>query len=153
MPGRLYQAGGPRTANQRWTTDLDEALAGSGARSFMDCAATGDRPKRGPPGDRRGAKHIFIEEADGAHGRRKRWRLARAGRPAPALKHGVIQDKLFLPGFAKLVVRQQVRVSSAAILSVKIDAGSWIFDGTEQECQRPSWNYRKIRGRRPCASI
>ena len=32
------------------------------------------------------------------------------------------------------------------ILSVKIDAGSWIFDGTEQECQRPSWNYRKSEG-------
>ena len=32
------------------------------------------------------------------------------------------------------------------ILSVKIDAGSWIFDGTEQECQRPSWNYRKSDG-------
>jgi hypothetical protein len=29
---------------------------------------------------------------------------------------------------------------------VKIDAGSWIFDGTEQECQRPSWNYRKSDG-------
>ena len=32
------------------------------------------------------------------------------------------------------------------ILSVKIDAGSWIFDGTEQECQRPSWNYKKSEG-------
>ena len=30
--------------------------------------------------------------------------------------------------------------------SVKIDAGSWIFDGSEQECQRPSWNYKKAEG-------
>ena len=29
---------------------------------------------------------------------------------------------------------------------MKIDAGSWIFDGMEQECQRPSWNYRKSDG-------
>ena len=61
------------------------------------------------------------------------------------LKHGVIQDKLFLPGFAKLL-----SVSKSGffgrILSVKIDAGSWIFDGTEQECQRPSWNYKKSEG-------
>src|SRR5215218_7787539 len=31
--------------NQRWTTSLAEALA-SPDRIFMDCAATGDRPRR-----------------------------------------------------------------------------------------------------------
>ena len=31
--------------NERWTTNLDEALAGPDA-IFMDCAATGDRPAR-----------------------------------------------------------------------------------------------------------
>src|ERR1700741_2192565 len=31
--------------NQRWTTNLDEALAGP-HRIFMDCAATGGRPER-----------------------------------------------------------------------------------------------------------
>ncbi|HEY4166158.1 MAG TPA: Gfo/Idh/MocA family oxidoreductase, partial [Reyranella sp.] len=61
------------------------------------------------------------------------------------VKHGVIQDKLFLPGFAKLLF---VKNSGffGRILSVKVDAGSWIFDGTTQECQRPSWNYRKRDG-------
>ena len=33
---------------QRWTTSLEEALAGPDA-IFMDCAATGDRPARRSP--------------------------------------------------------------------------------------------------------
>jgi hypothetical protein len=32
------------------------------------------------------------------------------------------------------------------VLSIKIDGGSWIFDGTTQECQRPSWNYNRAEG-------
>ena len=80
--------------------------------------------------------------------RRSRRRWSWRGSPHKAgLKHGVIQDKLFLPGFAKLLF---VKNSGffGRILSVRIDAGSWIFDGTTQECQRPSWNYRKKRRRR-----
>src|SRR5258708_13833305 len=46
--------------NQRWTTDLDEALAGP-EQIFMDCAATGDRPKRVRQAIAAG-KHIFIEK-------------------------------------------------------------------------------------------
>ena len=70
--------------------------------------------------------------------------LARAAQSA-GLKHGVIQDKLFLPGFAKLLF---VRNSGffRRILSIRIDAGSWIFDGKTQECQRPSWNYKRAEG-------
>ena len=127
--------------NQRWTTDLDEALAGP-EQIFMDCAATGDRPKRVRQAIVAG-KHIFIEKPT-APTVDEAMELARLADRA-GLKHGVIQDKLFLPGFAKLL-----SVSKSGffgrILSVKIDAGSWIFDGTEQECQRPSWNYRKSEG-------
>src|SRR5204862_240018 len=61
------------------------------------------------------------------------------------LKHGVIQDKLFLPGYAKLLFVKNAGFFGR-ILSVRVDAGSWIFDGTTQECQRPSWNYRKRDG-------
>ena len=52
---------------------------------------------------------------------------------------------MFLPGFAKLLL---VKNSGffGRILSIKIDAGSWIFDGTSQECQRPSWNYKRSEG-------
>jgi predicted dehydrogenase len=127
--------------NQRWTTNLDEALAGPD-RIFMDCAATGDRPKRVRQAIEAG-KHIHIEKPT-APTVDEAMELARLADRA-GVKHGVIQDKLFLPGFAKLMA---VKNSGffGRILSVKIDAGSWIFDGTEQECQRPSWNYRKSEG-------
>src|SRR5205085_11549085 len=65
---------------------------------------------------------------------------ARAG-----VRHGVIQDKLFLPGFAKLLFLKQAGFFGR-ILSARIDAGSWIFDGTLQPCQRPSWNYQRAQG-------
>jgi predicted dehydrogenase len=70
--------------------------------------------------------------------------LARLANRA-GVKHGVIQDKLFLPGYARLLAVSKSGFFGR-ILSVKIDAGSWIFDGTEQECQRPSWNYKKSEG-------
>ena len=127
--------------NQRSTTNLQEALAGPD-QIFMDCAATGDRPKRVRQAIEAG-KHIHIEKPT-APTVDEAMDLARLADRA-GVKHGVIQDKLFLPGFAKLMA---VRNSGffGRILSVKIDAGSWIFDGTEQECQRPSWNYRKSEG-------
>jgi predicted dehydrogenase len=126
---------------QRWTTNLEEALAGPD-QIFMDCSATGGRPKRVRQAIAAG-KHIHIEKPT-APTVDEAMELARLADRA-SVRHGVIQDKLFLPGFAKLL-----SVSKSGffgrILSVKIDAGSWIFDGTEQECQRPSWNYRKSEG-------
>ena len=98
------------------------------------------RPARArAQGDRGGQAHPY-READRAD--RRGSDGAGAARRQGRLKHGVIQDKLFLPGFAKLLF---VKNSGffGRILSVKVDAGSWIFDGTTQECQRPSWNYRK----------
>ena len=126
---------------QRWTTNLEEALAGPD-RIFMDCSATGGRPKRVRQAIEAG-KHIHIEKPT-APTVDEAMELARLADRA-GVKHGVIQDKLFLPGFAKLM-----SVSKSGffgrILSVKIDAGSWIFDGSEHECQRPSWNYKKSEG-------
>ena len=127
--------------NQRWTTDLAEALAGPD-KIFMDCAATGDRPNRVRQAIAAG-KHIFIEKPT-APTVEEAMELARLAERA-GVKHGVIQDKLFLPGYGKLLALSQSGFFGR-ILSVKIDAGSWIFDGTEQECQRPSWNYKKSEG-------
>jgi predicted dehydrogenase len=126
---------------QRCTTSLDAALAGPDA-IFMDCAPTGDRVERVRRAIAAG-KHIHIEKpvaptADAAMD------LARAAQAA-GLKHGVIQDKLFLPGFAKLLFVKNAGFFGR-ILSVRVDAGSWIFDGTTQTCQRPSWNYQAAAG-------
>src|SRR3954466_9818249 len=127
--------------NQRWTTSLGEALRGPDA-IFMDCAATGDRPARVHQAIAAG-KHIHIEKPT-APTVDEAMALARAAASA-GVKHGVIQDKLFLPGFAKLLF---VKNSGffGRILQVRIDAGSWIFDGFSQPVQRPSWNYKKAEG-------
>ena len=125
----------------RWTTSLEEALAGPDA-IFMDCAATGGRPARVRAAIAAG-KHIHIEKP-AAPTVEEAMALARAAHAA-GVKHGVIQDKLFLPGFAKLLF---VRESDffGRVLSIRIDAGSWIFDGGRQACQRPSWNYKRDEG-------
>jgi len=127
--------------NVRWTTDLDAALAGPDD-VFMDCAATGGRPALVRRAIAAG-KHIHVEKPT-APTVEEALELARLAQRA-GVKHGVIQDKLFLPGFAKLLGLKQAGFFGR-IIAVRIDAGSWIFDGTEQPCQRPSWNYRRADG-------
>ncbi len=125
----------------RWTTNLAEALSGPDD-IFMDCSATGGRPTRVRQAIAAG-KHIHIEKPT-APTAEEAMELARLADKA-GVKHGVIQDKLFLPGFAKLLFVKNAGFFGR-ILSIKIDAGSWIFDGKTQECQRPSWNYKLADG-------
>jgi len=71
------------------------------------------------------------------------WHLCeRAG-----IKHGVVQDKLFLPGLIKLR-RLRDEGFFGRILSVRGEFGYWVFTGHDagQKPQRPSWNYRKEEG-------
>jgi len=63
------------------------------------------------------------------------------------VKAGVIQDKLFLPGYAKLLATSKSGFFGR-ILSVKIDAGSWIFDGTEDGRGVPAAELELPEGRR-----
>jgi predicted dehydrogenase len=125
----------------RWTTNLSEALAGPD-EIFMDCSATGGRPARVRQAIAAG-KHIHIEKPT-APSVEEAVELARLANKA-GVKHGVIQDKLYLPGFAKLLFVKNAGFFGR-ILSIRIDAGSWIFDGKTQECQRPSWNYKRTEG-------
>jgi predicted dehydrogenase len=125
----------------RWTMDLDEAFSGPDT-IFMDCSATGGRPARVRKAIAAG-KHIHIEKPT-APTVEEAMGLARAAQSA-GLKHGVIQDKLFLPGFAKLLFMKNAGFFGR-ILSIRIDAGSWVFDGKTQACQRPSWNYKRAEG-------
>ncbi len=88
-------------------------------------------------------KHIYCEKPvsetlDEALGLVK---LARA----KGIKHGVVQDKLFLPGLRKI---KMLRDSGffGRILSVRGEFGYWVFEGDWQPAQRPSWNYRKKDG-------
>ena len=57
------------------------------------------------------------------------------------VKHGIVQDKLWLPGLLKLQ-RLIDQGFFGDILSVRIEFGYWVFTGHVQPAQRPSWNYR-----------
>jgi predicted dehydrogenase len=62
------------------------------------------------------------------------------------IKHGVVQDKLFLPGLRKL---RMLRESGffGRIFAVRGEFGYWVFEGDwGQPAQRPSWNYKKAEG-------
>jgi predicted dehydrogenase len=64
---------------------------------------------------------------------------------AKGLKHGVVEDKLFIPGFRKL--RQLVDDDFfGRIVGFHIEFGWWVFNGIEIKSQRPSWNYKMSGG-------
>ncbi|KAB2344411.1 Gfo/Idh/MocA family protein [Actinomadura rudentiformis] len=135
--GKL-QALAERHGLTEWTTDLAEALDRPGVEIYFDTQITGART-----GAIRAAiaagKHIYTEKplADDLSGALELARLA----DEAGIKHGVVQDKLFLPGLRKL--RRLVEGGFfGQILSVRGEFGYWVFEGDWQEAQRPSWNYR-----------
>src|SRR6202011_4009097 len=82
-----------------WTTDLDAALANPAFPVFFDAAASGGRVAVLKKAIAAG-KHIYAEKPVGpslADGR-----ALRAAAQARGLKHGAVEDKLYLPGFRKL---------------------------------------------------
>ena len=61
------------------------------------------------------------------------------------VKHGVVQDKLWLPGLLKLKTLRDTGFFGE-IISVRGEFGYWVFEGDTVPAQRPSWNYRKEDG-------
>jgi len=123
----------------RWTTDLDAALANRDDAVYFDSASTGLRPSLISKAIAAG-KHIYTEKpvAPTVTEALELYRLAQAA----GVRHGVVQDKLWLPGLLKL----KMLVDSGffgRILSVRGEFGYWVFEGDWQPAQRPSWNYRK----------
>ena len=123
----------------RWSTDLDAALANKDDTVYFDSASTGLRPKLIMQAIAAG-KHIYTEKPT-APTLAEALALYKAA-TAAGIKHGVVQDKLWLPGLLKM----KLLVDSGffgRILSVRGEFGYWVFEGDWQEAQRPSWNYRK----------
>jgi predicted dehydrogenase len=123
----------------RWTTDIDRALSDRADSVYFDAASTGLRPsfiKRAIAA----GKHIYTEKptAPTLAQALELYRLARAA----GVKHGVVQDKLWLPGLMKLKMLVDAGFFGR-ILSVRGEFGYWVFEGDWQPAQRPSWNYRK----------
>ena len=123
----------------RWTTDLAAALADKDDTVYFDSASTGLRPRLIHQAIAAG-KHIYTEKPV-APTLAEALEMYRAAKAA-GVKHGVVQDKLWLPGLLKL----KMLVDSGffgRILSVRGEFGYWVFEGDWQPAQRPSWNYRK----------
>jgi len=122
----------------RTTTNLDAALADKDDTVFFDAATTQMRPALLAKAIAAG-KHIYCEKPI-ATNLEEALGIARKAKAA-GIKHGVVQDKLFLPGLRKL----KMLIDSGffgRILAVRGEFGYWVFEGDLQPAQRPSWNYR-----------
>lgn len=125
-----------------WTTDLDAALARPDVQIYFDAQVTSARVKALKKAIDAG-KHIYTEKPV-AESLDEAVELARLA-DAAGLKHGVVQDKLFLPGLRKLHRLVQGGFFGR-VLSVRGEFGYWVFEGDWQSAQRPSWNYRAADG-------
>lgn len=126
----------------RWTTSLDEALADPANVIYFDSQTT-DRRVESVKKAIAAKKHVYCEKPT-ATSTAAAYELYTLARDA-GIKHGVVQDKLWLPGLMKL---QNLRRQGffGQILSVRGEFGYWVFEGDTVPAQRPSWNYRKEDG-------
>jgi predicted dehydrogenase len=127
---------------ERWSTSLDEVLGDPAVEVYFDTQVTSAREPSLAKAIAAG-KHVYTEKpvADTLDGA---LRLARAAQEA-GITHGVVQDKLFLPGVIKL--RRLIREGFfGRVLSIRLEFGYWVFEGDGIAAQRPSWNYRKEDG-------
>jgi len=127
-----------RAGGARWTTSLDEALADAGNQIYFD-AQTTDRRAAAVTQALRAGKHVYCEKPVATSTQEALELYAAAC--AAGRKHGVVQDKLWLPGFLKLKMLRDTGFFGK-ILSVRGEFGYWVFDGEHIPAQRPSWNYR-----------
>ncbi len=123
---------------ERWTTDLAKALKDKKDEVFFDAASTQLRPTLLKQAIAAG-KHVYCEKPV-ATTVAEAMSLYKAAKKA-GIKHGVVQDKLWLPGLLKLKMLKDSGFFGK-ILSVRGEFGYWVFEGDWQEAQRPSWNYR-----------
>jgi predicted dehydrogenase len=126
----------------RWTTDLHEALRDDSATVYFDAQVTQAREKAIIAALEAG-KHVYTEKptSESLEGALELARLA----DEAGVVHGVVHDKLYLPGLVKLK-RLIDGGFFGRILSVRGEFGYWVFEGDWQAAQRPSWNYKAEEG-------
>lgn len=125
-----------------FTADLNAALAREEFPIYFDAQTTGQRAEAIRKALAAG-KHIYCEKplaTDLPEALQLCDLAARAG-----VKHGIVQDKLWLPGLMKLRTLRELGFLGR-ILSVRGEFGYWVFEGDSIPAQRPSWNYRKEEG-------
>jgi predicted dehydrogenase len=125
-----------------YSTDLDAALADASYSVYFD-AQTTDRRAEGVKKAIAAGKHVYCEKpiADKLDVALELYSLAKEA----GVKHGVVADKLWLPGLLKLKTLMDLGFFGD-ILSVRGEFGYWVFEGDTVPAQRPSWNYRKEEG-------
>ena len=128
----------------RVSTDLDACLANPADEIYFDATVTSlrvDHVRRAIAA----GKHVYCEKPVAAT-TADALELATAARRR-GVKHGVVEDKPFLPGIRKLK-RLVDDGFFGRILSVRGEFGYWVFEGDDQAtpAQRPSWNYRQEDG-------
>jgi predicted dehydrogenase len=124
---------------KKMTTNLDEAFADANNKIYFDAQITGRRAEAIRQAVHAG-KHVYCEKPISVD-TKTAMELYHLCKDA-GLKHGVVQDKLWLPGIIKLkrLIQQGF---FGDILSVRGEFGYWVFEGDSIPAQRPSWNYRK----------
>jgi predicted dehydrogenase len=121
-----------------FTTELEAALGDDGYPVYFDAQVTIRRAAAVRAAIAAG-RHVYCEKpiSEDLESALELARLAQAA----GVKHGVVQDKLFLPG-----IRTLKRVLDSGqlgrILAVRGEFGYWVFPGPDPAPQRPSWNYR-----------
>ncbi len=125
-----------------WTTDLDSLLSNPAYEIYFDAQVT-ERRHSAVKAAIAAGKHIYCEKPS-AHSLESALELHRLAESA-GVKHGVVQDKLWLPGLLKLKTLRDTGFFGD-ILSVRGEFGYWVFEGDTVPAQRPSWNYRKEDG-------
>lgn len=125
-----------------WSCDLDACLGDPDLAIYFD-AQTTDRRAAAVGAAIAAGKDVYCEKPT-ASDLDTALQLARHAEAA-GVRHGVVQDKLFLPGIRKLRRARDTGLLGR-VLSVSLDFGYWVFEGGSEPAQRPSWNYRKEHG-------
>ncbi len=127
---------------EKWTTDLDGVLSDPDYAVYFDGVTTRARVGNLKKAIAAG-KHVYTEKptAERFDDALELYRLAEA----KGVKHGVVADKLWAPGMAKLRMLAATGFFGK-VRMVRIEGCYWVFEGDQQPAQRPSWNYKKAEG-------
>jgi predicted dehydrogenase len=126
----------------QWSTDVAGALKDPAYSIYFD-AQTTDRRVEAVTKAIEAGRHIYCEKPTATTYKDALDLYKRAEKAG--IKHGVVQDKLWLPGLLKLKTLRDLGFFGE-IFAIRGEFGYWVFEGDTVPAQRPSWNYRKEDG-------
>ncbi len=127
---------------EKWSTNLDGLLGDPAYPVYFDAVKTDARVGNVHRAIEAG-KDIYTEKPT-AEKFEDALGLYTAAK-AKGVRHGVVADKLWAPGMAKLRMLLQSGFFGK-VLMVRIEGCYWVFEGDLQPAQRPSWNYKRAEG-------